>query len=120
MSYTIEHNIETLKIIIPKADFPLKNNDTIIGHKSPILKYQNDECSFDYIEPNIKTKDSFGWNVDMTVIDNGYSFTLEELVDLCKKYNGTLIVESCGEDGGVDYTRIRDGKKKKVRIVEEE
>ena len=48
----------------------------------------------------------------------------EELWDIAieevNKYNGILIADCNAEDNEMEYLRIREGKEKKVKIVEED
>lgn len=116
MSYTTHYEIKELKLKIPKKDFPLRS-DTIIGFEFPKLLLEEDEGS--YVEKNgTVTEDYVYW--DLSSYLGSTKGSLWEVEQFCLKYGGTLIMDETGEDGEVCYTRIRDGKKKTVRIVEED
>jgi len=119
MSYRIEYNIKQLELKIPMKDLPLKS-DTIVGTKFPELLLQEDECSMERF-PAIIMGDFAVWNEkDFHAIETG-SNNIGELEDLCIKYKGTLIMDGNGEGtGDVEYIRIRDGIKKKIKIIEED
>lgn len=118
MSYKIDVEIKELSLIIPKSDLPLKN-DTVIGFLYPKLILGDDEGSF--IEKRFYWQDNKTVSIelkDLYCVDyDGWSSDLE---NLCIKYKGTLLMDCVGEDGEVDYIRIRDGIVKKVKIVEED
>lgn len=118
MSYRVDIEITDIKLKIPKKDFPL-NSDLIVGYKKPSLVYQDDECSESSISPT-EEEDCFVWMEGFCGCDTTCACWIDELKELCKKYKGVLIVECCGEEGDMEYIRIRDGKEKKVRIVEED
>jgi hypothetical protein len=124
MSYWCNHTISELKLRIPKKDLPLKS-DLVVGHTRPHMLYPEDEASYNELHPEKDTKDY----IEFRVPNSGWaelsfrerdSMAIGELEELCIKYGGTLVCSSSGEDGETDYTRIRDGVRKKVKIVEED
>lgn len=118
MSYKLHIEIKELNIAIPEDCFPLKS-DVIVGKSNPVLMLQEDECSF---YPAVYATDlgqrKYFKLEDENVIDtNGW---FGELEGLTEKYKGTLLADCVGEDGEVEYVRIRDGVRKTIKIVEED
>ncbi len=118
MSYWTDVEIEELELRIPKSEFPLKS-DMIVGHKYPRLIIQEDEGSNGEMHWGEEDGDSWLFKGEFYGRYN-YETCVDELKELCIKYRGTLIAKEVGEDGAVDYTRVRDGQSKKVKIVEED
>lgn len=118
MSYRISFEIKELKLRIPKEDFPMKS-DVIVGFEYPKMLFEEDENCYEDKEGRLIDEH---WTWDLTYSGGGYDNMgyLDELETLCQKYGGTLIMDVVGEDDEVTYVRIRDGKKKTVRIVEED
>lgn len=123
MSYWIDVEIEELELKIPKKDFPLKS-DVIVGYKMPAFVNMVDECDEElvYLHDNGES-----FEIQISEDENEGRFgkynddtPIEELKELCIKYGGTLIAKEVGEDGEVSYTRVREGKAKKVKIEEED
>lgn len=118
MSYWSNVEIDELELKIPKKDFPLKS-DLIVGFEYPRLIIQEDEGS----DGQTNWAQDYG---DYWLFKGGfygrynYETCVDELKELCLKYNGTLIAKEVGEDGETSYTRVRNGKEKKVRIIEED
>lgn len=113
MSYWTSVDIEKLELRIPKSDFPLKS-DLIVGFESPRLVIQEDE------DDGKEEGEYWLFEGDFSGRYN-YASCIDELKELCIKYKGTLIATETGEDGGddVEYTRVREGIVKKVKIIEE-
>jgi hypothetical protein len=117
MSYRTSFEIKELKLRIPKEEFPLKS-DMIVGFEFPRLLLEEDENSYDENAGKV-TDEYVEWN--LTHAGQGLNgMWLVKLEELCIKYGGTLIMDTVGEDGEVEYIRIREGKKKNVKIVEED
>lgn len=117
MSYWTNVDVEKLELRIPKNEFPLKS-DLIVGNESPRLVIQEDEG--DDGKVHWARDDGECW-----LFQGGfggrynYETCVDELKELCIKYKGTLVATETGEDDAVDYTRVRDGIVKKVKIIEE-
>lgn len=121
MSYKVNIEIKELSLHIPRTEFPLKS-DIITGHKEPQFKYQNDECSYGSKPLDWSVGDTI-WALELKDFHDcvDYDGWFSELEDLVEKYKGTLVANLSGEDAGdMDYIRIRDGVKKKVKVVEED
>ena len=91
----------------------------IVGYKFPQLLIQEDEGSFGTPHNADDDGDFFLFRGEIYGRYN-YQTCVDELKELCIKYNGTLIAKEVGEDGETCYTRVRDGKEKRVKIIEEE
>ena len=117
MSYKVEFEIKELDLKIPLKDLPLKS-DIIIGYENPKMKYFADECDEELKESEIKDNYAI-FNLIDFYGDNSNNL-IEELIELCIKYKGTLIAELNGEDGQKDYVRVREGIKKNIKIIEED
>jgi len=136
MAYWCDITISKLELKIPKKDLPLKS-DLIIGVDRVHMLYPCDEGSYEELHPDIigdnivfivSGDDEFtgcnscckrdGSSLYFKECDNA---AIEELEKLCIKYGGTLVAEIQGEDSsdGTDYIRIRNGVKKKVKLIEE-
>lgn len=119
MSYWVETEITELELKIPKKDFPLES-DVVVGRQNPHIMFPCSEDS-ESVYPS-EEGDFFVWRADE---DNGIyarengECAVEELADLCEKYGGTLVAIMNGEEGESEHIRVRDGKRKKIKIVEE-
>ncbi len=120
MSYWIDTEVKELELNIPKEDFPLKS-DLIVGDKYPFIRYPEDEGDWDMaLQSDIAIDGNYCWKLDEPLnIREKYNVWIETLIELILKYKGTLIADSVGEDGEVEYIRIRKGEKKSVKIIEE-
>ena len=123
MTCWCDTTIEEMRLEIPKTDFPLKSN-VVIGYENPVILYPEDEGSYDKLHP-AESEDSFVFEVlkgDSLNLKEGDNAVIEELEELCVKYNGTLIASSQGEEPcePTDYIRIRNGVRKKVKVIEED
>ena len=124
MSYYCDIEVKELELKIPKEDFPMES-DCMIGYKDPHFLYPEDEGSYrELLRPISDGNSGFIFKVtpDKPLwMKEGDNYCIETLEELCTKYKGTLIAEITGEEpGDMEFIRIRDGKKKKVRIIEEE
>ena len=119
MSYWVDTDIKSLELKIPKKDFPLKS-DLIVGTEYPKLYLPEDECDEDTNYPADSDGELFVWNLKDIHCHSNYNEPVEELKEIILKYNGTLVADCNGEDNKIEYLRIREGKEKKVKIVEEE
>ena len=121
MSYRIDVDVEELNLNIPRSDFPLRS-DVIVGFKEPMISYPEDEGGYRetiYPSSDSNTTVSFAREKGFCGVDYGEGWVME-LAKLCEKYGGTIIAKEVGEDGEVAYTRVRDGVRKKVKLVEVE
>ncbi len=122
MSYFIDTEIKELELKIPIKDFPLES-DLIVGYKYPFIRYPEDEGDWDEKIQSDLSNGFYSWEIkkgqNFFVRENG-DYWISELNDLVLKYNGTLIAESIGEEKECEYIRIREGVRKKVKIVEED
>lgn len=118
MSYKVNVEIKELKVLIPEDNFPLKS-DVIVGKSNPVLMLQEDECSFypAVYGHNVGQRKMFKLEDEHVIDTNGWFSELESFVE---QYKGTLLADCVGEDGEVEYIRIRDGVRKKIKIVEED
>ena len=119
MSYCVDTDIKKLELRIPKKDFPLKN-DLIVGMEFPKLYLPEDECDGKTNYPAEEDGEFFVWNLEDIHCHSNYNEPIEELKEIVLKYNGILIADCNGEDNEMEYLRIREGKEKKVKIVEED
>lgn len=109
-------DISELKLSIPKSDLPLKS-DVIIGYQYPELKLQTDECDYDTHHVDVNG-DYAEWHLK-GIHMRDYGMAFEELKELVIKYKGLLIAEGTDpRSEGTEYTRIRFGAVKKVKLVE--
>ena len=113
MSYYVTSDIKEMRIKIPKSEFPLKS-DVVTGYREPILLYGEGESTY------LKSSDDNFCISGKLCFSENHGVAIEELEHLAKKYNGTLVCDITGEDGEIEYIRIRDGIRKKVKIVEED
>lgn len=119
MSYWVDTDIKKMELKIPKKEFPLKG-DLIVGTEFPKLYLPTDECDED---TNYWAEDSgefFVWNLQDIHCHSNYNEPIEELKEIILKYGGTLVADCNGEDNEMEYLRIREGKEKSVKIVEED
>jgi hypothetical protein len=120
MGYRVDVEIEELELRIPQKDFPLKSN-VVVGYEMPFIRRLEDEgCSFSDTEGKYEKDDVVFSEKDMYGIENTHYEWVDELIELCIKYKGTIIVKRVGEDGETEYDRVRSGIRKRVKIVEED
>ena len=115
MSYRIDVKIEKLYLRIPRQDLPLKSN-VIVGWEFPKLVYWEDECCEACFQVNQETSDSIVFS-EANVYAKDYDEWADEVISLCKKYQGTFIANLVGEDGETTYVRIRGGIEKILEQV---
>jgi len=119
MGYVTNIDIKELKLRIPKSDFPMKSV-TIIGHKYPKIVYFEDEGAEEHVE-GFDEGDNIIFNkCGISGWENLHTEWFNDLEEACEKYGGTLIAECVGEDDEVTHIRIREGVRKKVKIIEED
>ena len=118
MSDWYDTEIEELILKIPKKDFPLES-DMIKGFEYPKLYLPEDECDDETNYEASEEGNLFVWNLKGICVHSNYNEAVEDLKEIVLKYGGTLIAKCIGEDDE-EYLRIRDGKQKKVKIVEED
>lgn len=114
-------DIKELYLKIPKKAFPLKS-DVIIGYENPHLLVPDDESHSNILWPK-EEGEFFIFKVDkkkgLSAYEN-YDDWSGEISGWVEDYKGTFIADCCDEGNETTYIRIRDGKSKKVRVVEED
>ena len=119
MSYWVDTEIKQLELRIPKKDFPLRG-DIIVGTEFPKLYLPEDECDERTNYPAKGSGEFFVWDLKGIHCHSNYNEPIEELKEIVLKCGGTLIADCNSEDNEMDYVRVREGKEKRVKIVEED
>jgi hypothetical protein len=110
-------DIEKLHLEIPASEFPLKS-DVIVGYDFPQLIVPVGECEQETVHAT-KQNGRQIFDLDHQRTYENYGEFHETMSDLCEKYKGTLVSTLTDEEGNTEYYRIRNGVRKKVKVVEE-